>query len=401
MNTNTPSTTIICGVQGAGKSHSVSVIIENSLIPSMELGRLAQPLSVVVFHLGAAQGGMHLPCESSFLRKANTGDTTYEIPINVLVSPSNLAAMRKVYADTGATVSPFYLSTKDLNCTRMFSLMHVTEDGKVPLYIQVVQQILRSMGNENFSYKLFKRNLALKESEFSPQQKGPLNLRIDLLESILLECQTKRVGTSGSIKQYFKQGVVTIVDLTDPFLNAASASALFDIVLSLYLETEIPTGKLLVLDEAHKVRPFLFTAKNQYLTDDTAAPFVHSIFSVIRQQRHLGIRTVIATQEPTVIPQNMVGLCSTIICHRFSSPMWWNHLRQLIALDDNEGRFDGFAMISGLKTGEGAVFCPLALGMRDLEMGGKICKFGRGCLVVKVRRKLTARTGESVLSQRV
>jgi hypothetical protein len=253
MNTNTPSTTIICGVQGAGKSHSVSVIIENSLIPSDELGRLAQPLSVVVFHLGAAQGGMHLPCESAFLRKANTGDKTYEIPINVLVSPSNLVAMRRVYADTGAKVSPFYLSTKDLNCTRMFSLMHVTEDGKVPLYIQVVQQILRSMGNENFHYKKFKKLLAMKESEFSPQQKGPLNLRIDLLESILFECQPTRVETPGSVKQHFKQGVVTIVDLTDPFLNAASASALFDIVLSLYLETEIPTGKLLVLDEAHKV----------------------------------------------------------------------------------------------------------------------------------------------------
>src|SRR5436190_10122187 len=32
MNLNTPSTTMICGVQGAGKSHTVSVIIENSLI---------------------------------------------------------------------------------------------------------------------------------------------------------------------------------------------------------------------------------------------------------------------------------------------------------------------------------------------------------------------------------
>jgi hypothetical protein len=254
MNTNTPSTTIICGVQGAGKSHSVSVIIENSLIPSRELGRLPQPLSVVVFHLGAAQGGMHLPCESAFLRKTNNGDTTYEIPINVLVSPSNVTAMRKVYANTGATVTPLYLSTKDLNCTRMFSLMHVTEDGKVPLYIQVVQQILRSMGNEKFNYKDFKVKLTQKSTEFTPQQKAPLNLRIQLLESILLECQSKKSGiASGSIKQHFRQGVVTIVDLTDPFLNAASASALFDIVLSLYLETEISTGKLLVLDEAHKV----------------------------------------------------------------------------------------------------------------------------------------------------
>jgi hypothetical protein len=131
--------------------------------------------------------------------------------------------------------------------------MHVTEDGKVPLYIQVVQQILRSIGNDKFNYKDFKVKLTQKGSEFTPQQKTPLNLRIQLLESILLECQSKRSGTSESIKQHFRQGVVTIVDLTDPLLNAASANALFDIVLSLYLETEISTGKLLVLDEAHKV----------------------------------------------------------------------------------------------------------------------------------------------------
>ena len=253
MNTNIPSTTIICGVQGAGKSHSVSVIIENSQISSPEIGRLPQPLSAVVFHLGASQGGMHLPCESAFLGKSNTDHPNYNIPINVLVSPSNIKPMRKVYAETGATVIPLYISTKDLNCPRMFSLMHVTEDEKVPLYIQVVQQILRSMGNEEFNYKAFKRYLTEKSSEFTAQQQAPLNLRIQLLESILLECQKGKVGTSGSIKKYFKQGVITIVDLTDPFLNAASASALFDIVLSLYLETEISTGKLLVLDEAHKV----------------------------------------------------------------------------------------------------------------------------------------------------
>ena len=81
--------------------------------------------------------------------------------------------------------------------------------------------------------------------------------------------------------------------------------------------------------------------------------------------------------------------------------MWWNHLKRLIALDDKSSTFEGFGLISGLKTGEGAVFCPLALGTRDLAEGKRICKFGRGCLVIKVRRKLTARTGESILSQRV
>jgi hypothetical protein len=254
MNTNTPSTTIVCGVQGSGKSHSVSVIIENSLISSPELGKLPAALSVVVFHLGAAQGGMHLPCESAFVRHPGETGEAFPIPIKVLVSPSNLKTMRKVYADTGAEVSPFYLSTKDLNCTRMFSLMHVTEDKDTPLYMQVLQQILRDMGDDEFNYQNFKYKLnARAKDEFTPAQRGPLNLRISLLEAMLLEYGFGRAANASSVKTHFKAGTLTIVDLTDPFINTSSANALFDLALSLYLETDIPSGKLLVLDEAHKV----------------------------------------------------------------------------------------------------------------------------------------------------
>lgn len=254
MNTNTPSSTIICGVQGSGKSHSVSVIIENSLIRAPELGKLPEKLSVVVFHLGAAQGGMHLPCESAFIRTSNPGHQNFKIPVTVLVSPSNFVNMQKSYRPTGAKVIPFYLSTKDLNCTRMLSLMRVGEGNKIPLYMEVVQQILRSMGNKPFDYGVFKKAIEeKKKTDFTKEQNMPLDLRIQLLEAMLLECQKGKVENAGSITTHFKRGEVTIVDLTDPFINESAASALFDMALSLYLETEIPSGKLLVLDEAHKV----------------------------------------------------------------------------------------------------------------------------------------------------
>ena len=257
MNTNTPSSTIICGVQGSGKSHSVSVVIENSLIKAPELGTLPAKLSVVVFHLGAAQGGMHLPCESAFMRSSKPEQQNFKVPVTVLVSPSNLVNMRKSYHVTGAKVIPFYLSTKDLNCTRMMSLMHVEEGNKIPLYMEVIQQILRSMGNKPFDYEKFKRAVEKKkQAEFTKEQNMPLDLRIQLLEAMLLECQKGKVESAGSIKAHFKQGEVTIVDLTDPFINSSAASALFDMALSLYLETEIPSGKLLILDEAHKVISF-------------------------------------------------------------------------------------------------------------------------------------------------
>jgi hypothetical protein len=259
MNTNTPSSTVICGVQGAGKSHSVAVMIENALIQSNLLGRLPNPMSVTVFHLGAAQSGMHLPCEFAFIGRPDPRKDPSQVgtPVTVLVSPSNLKSMTKLYAHTGAKILPFYLSTEDLNCTRMLSLMHVEESNGIPLYMQVVQQILRDMGNKPFDYPSFKAQIDLKKStEFRREQSMPLELRLQLLEAFLLECQpalTRCVPSVRSVKSHFKGGAITIIDLTDPFINASSASALFDIALSLYLETDIPSGKLLVLDEAHKV----------------------------------------------------------------------------------------------------------------------------------------------------
>ena len=254
MNTNAPSSTVICGVQGSGKSHSVGVIVENSLISLHELGSLPKPLSVTVFHLGAAQGGMHLPCESAFVRTSMPGKKKFKIPVVVLVSPSNLVNMRRSYSKTGAQVFPFYLSTKDLNCSRMLTLMRVEEGGKIPLYMEVIQQILRSMGNGEFDYEAFRRAVDEKKAvEFTREQKMPLDLRLQLLETMLIECQNVTGPRLGSVKEYFKAGMVTIIDLTDPFINASAAGSLFDIALSLYLETSITSGKLLVLDEAHKV----------------------------------------------------------------------------------------------------------------------------------------------------
>jgi hypothetical protein len=83
--------------------------------------------------------------------------------------------------------------------------------------------------------------------------------------------------------------------------------------------------------------------------------------------------------------------------------MWWNHLKRLIALDEDSSNFEGFNLISSLKTGEGVVFCPLGLVTQCRRDGGisVVRQFGRGCLVVKIRRKLTIVTGQSILSQSV
>lgn len=48
-------------------------------------------------------------------------------------------------------------------------------------------------------------------------------------------------------------GELTIVDLSCPCVTVEAASSLFDLCLSLFLEVKSHIGKVVALDEAHKV----------------------------------------------------------------------------------------------------------------------------------------------------
>jgi DNA replication protein DnaC len=52
LNTNVHFSAFICGVQGSGKSHSTTCLLENALISSKQLGRLESPLSALGFSYG-------------------------------------------------------------------------------------------------------------------------------------------------------------------------------------------------------------------------------------------------------------------------------------------------------------------------------------------------------------
>lgn len=76
-----------------------------------------------------------------------------------------------------------------------------------------------------------------------------LNAFLEPEASYGLSAQKKR-GKRGSL---FAPGQLTIVDLSDPFLDEASACGLFEIIVRLFIRADIGTGKVLVVDEAHKV----------------------------------------------------------------------------------------------------------------------------------------------------
>lgn len=88
LNVTPPSSTFICGSQGSGKSHTLSCMLENCLIPS-PLGNLPNPLTGVVFHYDTFIGDeMGSPCEAAFL------STNPAVKVKVLCSPTNIRSMK-------------------------------------------------------------------------------------------------------------------------------------------------------------------------------------------------------------------------------------------------------------------------------------------------------------------
>ena len=269
LNTNIPFSAFICGVQGSGKSHSTACLIggyctyvtksliesnlstENCLIRSPMLGVLQKPLSALVFHYGEATSRMNFkPSEVAFLASPSPDFPNHPrvSKIIVLVSPSNYLTLMPTYSQIpGVTVQPFKLLPQNLTIGTMLTLMSVDTSESTPLYMSQVTKILREQASKSkngFDYLDFKHQLAV--AKLDKKQIEFLTQRLDLLESFL-DLKGKNPGPA------FEAGTVTIMDLTCPFVDVNTACVLFKIGMEMYLESTAMTGKLIAVDEAHKV----------------------------------------------------------------------------------------------------------------------------------------------------
>lgn len=164
-------------------------------------------------------------------------------------------------------------------------------------------------------------------------------------------------------------------------------------------------------------------------TSSSAAEFTEKLLQVIRQQRHLATRIVIATQEPTVSPK-LLDLCTMTIVHRFTSPEWFNALRSHLAgmsiigdmiSTESSAKLDMrkvFTEIVELEAGEALLFSPSA--MIGAKIGGSYAnadlkkqrgkpmllgdampqKLGLDWVKIKVRKRLIADGGNDNISKR-
>ena len=139
---------------------------------------------------------------------------------------------------------------------------------------------------------------------------------------------------------------------------------------------------------------------------DSSAAFTESLLSVIRLQRHLATRVIIATQEPTISPK-LLDLSSMTIVHRFTSTAWHEALKSHLAAMSSKGEAskggvrDNLNQIVKLNTGEAFIFSPSAmLGVDDQDGNGspRMVKMGIRYIKVRVRNRTTADGGRSILA---
>jgi len=351
------------------------------------IGNHRKALSGLVLHFAEAGTVTHL-CEAAYL--GVPGMDGFTAPkIRVYVSPASLPKMEMVYRRLGNEVEvlPLLLTESELDAKSFLSLMAVgttSTSDRTPLYMKIVMMILRDIGADNFTYTDFKTRLEAAKKDFKPEQLSGFEQRMSLLESFL-EKGSKRA----SVETRFNEGQLTIVDLTDPFIDAGQANALFEIVVRLFERADVGTGKVLVVDEAHK-----------YLSEGT--PLVNSLTTMTRELRHTGIRIIISTQEPTCVPPVLLDLCGLAIMHRFSSPAWWEHVSKHFSGNFNVGSTPALDRVVTLQTGEAIVLSPSAFvtSLSPVDRAHTLQPLGRHYLVVRTRERATRDGGASVLVSR-
>lgn len=101
---------------------------------------------------------------------------------------------------------------------------------------------------EEYTYDKFLERLEMQCEEFTKIQRAHLDQRMALLNLF--------TSTEPHEEPRFIPGQLTIVDLSDPFIDPKSACGLFEIITRIFTRADLgKAGKVLLVDEAHKVRP--------------------------------------------------------------------------------------------------------------------------------------------------
>lgn len=336
LNTKEPFTMMCLGKQGSGKSNSVAKVLEAHLLPSTHsptVGVAAPPIQTLILHYSGTT-------ECEFIGLCDHREVFDRTTI--LVSPADYKRFC-MYQSAGFSTVKLKFDWGQLGAEQLLALM-MFDATDPPLYSSTMLTYLRGFQargralppfwkfKEDFLYMLL------------PNQKPAAELRLTILEPFLAD-SAEDVTFESLLRHPHASNV--IVDLSDPLLMPADAGALFYCLVNMFRRVDGP--KMVVLDEAHK-----------YLQSHQA-PLCREIVNTIEMMRHDGIRVIISTQVPEVIPINVFQLVTVTFIHRIQSPDAWAYLCHRLPLTQL-----GLKKVLELEPGECVVF-PIEIGSMKVD----------------------------------
>jgi hypothetical protein len=284
-------------VQGAGKSHTLGVVLESCLLPCNQpadtpIVRLQQPMTALVLHYDQNITSM---CEAAgLLAPARKVEQLLGMRVAlprekvvVLVSPSYYKQRHKFYGSL-CDVKPLLFRWSKLTADHLKKLMRL-RDGDQQLYVSRMLDLLRK----------YQRAACVPEFEaFMSEvtqacdvqgQSAPLQQRIQLLQSVIYESSLNadlRAHAATDLSECLGSGRLVVADLTDPLLATDEVNVLFQLLVDQFRTAPLQrgVGRLLALDEAHR---FMDGVASDGLSG--------AIVSATRLMRHDGLRVAVST----------------------------------------------------------------------------------------------------------
>jgi len=377
LNTSEPFCAIAVGVQGSGKSHTVSSIVEACMLNAPPVTHLGRPLSTLALHYDRDPNNF---CELLTLTTQNPNSSMKCVvpEMVVLLSSSIFELKRKHYEKfPNCRVYPLLFNFDELTASMLKEIMGVGASGD-QLYVSVIMDVLRRWQRSGHAPSFAEFLAALQDEEFSRQQIGPMNQRLALLRSLVREADENKKVASASVDvlSLFHPGCFVVVDYSNPLVTQNEANSVFNVLLQMFISVKLDCGRLVVLDEAHK-----------YLGKDHGE-LGSTMLECIRQMRHHGLRVVIATQDPSSLERSMLELSTLVVLHFFFSPSWFSFLSDRLPLPPHACQLiQSFAH----SPGHALVFCPRA------KVSSTECNISNSLLYLHIRQRLTADAGQSRL----
>lgn len=382
LNVTRPICLVCVGVQGAGKSHTMNVVLENCMISCDDpvdrpLITLRQQMCGLVLHYDQSETNV---CEAAGLNSVYKWYVGVKgvRKLVVLVSPTYYHQRKRFY-EGWCEVRPLLFSWASLGAQQLKKLMRLSDkDGQ--LYVSVMLDLLRGYQRTE-KVPCFKDFMELVKTKCGVKgQSGPLDQRLQLLQSIIFESDDNIPlrDFHRNMEGLLEGGVLVVADLTDPMLSADEANGIFQVLLEQFRKKPMQCGKVLACDEAHKYLGGAGAAGKEELSA--------AIVDTVRLMRHEGIRVLISTQSPMALPAELLELVSVTVLHSFQSLDWYKFISSKIAMpptifDRVKKLYPGQALLLSTKTDLAAP--------TDDECNNS------NCIAVNIRRRLTKDQGRS------